>query len=80
MKVSSQSPSVEEWVVSNITDTRFTVKNLVNFTEYEMSVRAVSPAGEGPWSEPFRGMTFEEGENFIVTQGMKNELCVHLFT
>lgn len=68
MKVSSQSPSVEEWVVSNITDTRFTVKNLVNFTEYEMSVRAVSPAGEGPWSEPFRGMTFEEGENFIVTR------------
>lgn len=71
VKVSSQSTFEEEWVVSNITDTRFAVKNLVSFTEYEMSVRAVSPAGEGPWSEPFRGMTFEEAEEepYILAVG-----------
>ncbi|NXL62621.1 ROS1 kinase, partial [Chordeiles acutipennis] len=62
VKVSSQHPSEEEWVTSNITDTRFTVKDLASFTEYEVSVRAVSPAGEGPWSESFRGTTLEEAE------------------
>ncbi|KAF1505047.1 Proto-oncogene tyrosine-protein kinase ROS, partial [Eudyptula minor novaehollandiae] len=62
VKVSSQHPSEEEWVVSNINDTRFTVKELASFTAYEVSVRAVSPAGEGPWSESFRGTTLEEAE------------------
>lgn len=68
MKVSSQYPLEEEWVVSNITDTRYTVKDLASFTAYEVSVRAVSPAGEGPWSESFRGMTLEKGENWFVIQ------------
>ncbi|NXR03151.1 ROS1 kinase, partial [Sagittarius serpentarius] len=62
VKVSSQHPSEEEWVVSNISDTGFTVKELTSFTAYEVSVRAVSPAGEGPWSESFRGTTLEEAE------------------
>ncbi|NXK04370.1 ROS1 kinase, partial [Herpetotheres cachinnans] len=62
VKVSSQHPSEEEWVVSNISDTRFTVKELASFTKYEVSVRAVSPGGEGPWSESFRGTTLEEAE------------------
>ncbi|XP_074718456.1 proto-oncogene tyrosine-protein kinase ROS [Strix uralensis] len=62
VKVSSQHPSEEEWVVSNISDTRFTMKELASFTAYEVSVRAVSPAGEGPWSETFRGTTLEEAE------------------
>ncbi|NXE10719.1 ROS1 kinase, partial [Lophotis ruficrista] len=62
VKVSSQRPSEEEWVVSNLSDTRFTVKQLASFTAYEMSVRAVSPAGEGPWSESFRGTTLEKAE------------------
>ncbi|NWX24129.1 ROS1 kinase, partial [Aegotheles bennettii] len=62
VKVSSQHPSEKEWVVSNIRDTRFTVKELASFTAYEVSVRAVSPAGEGPWSESFRGTTLEEAE------------------
>ncbi|KFO11050.1 Proto-oncogene tyrosine-protein kinase ROS, partial [Balearica regulorum gibbericeps] len=62
VKVSSQHPSEEEWVISNVTDTRFTVKELASFTVYEVSVRAVSPAGEGPWSESFRGTTLEEAE------------------
>lgn len=68
MKVSSQNPSEEEQVISNIRDTRFMVKKLASFTAYEMSVRAVSPAGEGPWSESFRGMTLDEGENSFVIQ------------
>lgn len=68
MKVSSQHPSEEEWIVSNISDTRFTVKELTSFTAYEVSVRAASPAGEGPWSESFRGTTLEEGENCFVMQ------------
>ncbi|KFP21242.1 Proto-oncogene tyrosine-protein kinase ROS [Egretta garzetta] len=62
VKVSSQHPSAEEWVVSNIHDTRFTLKELASFTAYEMSVRAVSPAGEGPWSVSFRGTTLDEAE------------------
>ncbi|NXH73549.1 ROS1 kinase, partial [Hydrobates tethys] len=62
VKVSSQHPSEKEWFVSNISDTRFTVKELTSFTAYEVSVRAVSPAGEGPWSESFRGTTLEEAE------------------
>ncbi|NXV92348.1 ROS1 kinase, partial [Calonectris borealis] len=62
VKVSSQHPSEEERVVSNISNTRFTVKELASFTAYELSVRAVSSAGEGPWSESFRGTTLEEAE------------------
>ncbi|KFQ79243.1 Proto-oncogene tyrosine-protein kinase ROS, partial [Phaethon lepturus] len=62
VKVLSQQPSQEGWLVSNISDTRFTVKELASFTAYEVSVRAVSPAGEGPWSESFRGTTLEEAE------------------
>lgn len=44
------------------------MKELASFTAYEVSVRAVSPAGEGPWSESFRGTTLEEGEKCFVTQ------------
>ncbi|XP_056199990.1 proto-oncogene tyrosine-protein kinase ROS [Falco biarmicus] len=62
VKVSSQHPSEEEWIVSNISDTRLTVKELASFTKYEVSVRAVSPGGEGPWSESFIGKTLEEAE------------------
>uniref|UniRef100_A0A8B9VWF5 Tyrosine-protein kinase receptor n=1 Tax=Anas zonorhyncha TaxID=75864 RepID=A0A8B9VWF5_9AVES len=71
VKVSSQNPSEEEQVISNISDTRFMVKKLASFTAYEMSVRAVSPAGEGPWSESFRGMTLDEAEEeaYILAVG-----------
>ncbi|NXN92109.1 ROS1 kinase, partial [Rhinopomastus cyanomelas] len=62
VKVSPQHPSQEEWVVPNISDTRYTVKDLASFTVYDVSVRVVSPAGEGPWSEPFRGTTLEEAK------------------
>ncbi|XP_035178288.1 proto-oncogene tyrosine-protein kinase ROS isoform X3 [Oxyura jamaicensis] len=70
VKVSSQNPSEEEQVVSNISDTRFIVKELASFTEYEMSVRAVSPAGDGLWSESFRGMTLEEAEEEAYILGV----------
>ncbi|XP_071597197.1 proto-oncogene tyrosine-protein kinase ROS isoform X1 [Heliangelus exortis] len=71
VKVSFQHPSEEEWIASNICDTRFTVKDLTSFTGYEVSVRAVSPAGEGPWSESFRGITLEEAEKepYILAVG-----------
>lgn len=44
------------------------MKDLASFMTYEVSVRAVSPAGEGPWSESFRGTTLAEGENCFVMQ------------
>ncbi|NXX32476.1 ROS1 kinase, partial [Nicator chloris] len=62
VKVSPQHPFEQEWVVSNVSNTRLTVKGLASFTAYEVSVRAVSPAGAGPWSESFRGTTLEEAE------------------
>ncbi|OPJ73139.1 proto-oncogene tyrosine-protein kinase ROS [Patagioenas fasciata monilis] len=71
VKVSPQHPSEEEWIVSNISDTRFTMKDLASFMTYEVSVRAVSPAGEGPWSESFRGTTLEKAEEepYILAVG-----------
>ncbi|XP_009904369.2 proto-oncogene tyrosine-protein kinase ROS [Dryobates pubescens] len=71
VKVSPQHSSEKERVVSNISDTRFTVKELVSSTVYEVSVRAVSPAGEGPWSESFRGTTLQEAgeEPYMLAVG-----------
>ncbi|KAK2513636.1 Ros1 [Columba livia] len=71
VKVSPQHPSEEERIVSNISDTRFTMKDLASFMTYEVSVRAVSPAGEGPWSESFRGTTLAETEEepYILAVG-----------
>ncbi|NWS95224.1 ROS1 kinase, partial [Mionectes macconnelli] len=62
VQVSSQHPFEEKWVVSNISNTRLTVKGLASFRVYEVSVRAASPAGAGPWSESFRGTTLKEAE------------------
>ncbi|XP_009680007.2 proto-oncogene tyrosine-protein kinase ROS isoform X4 [Struthio camelus] len=71
LKVSSRCPSEEERVISNISDTRFTLEGLASFTAYEVGIRAVSPAGEGPWSELFRGMTLEKAEEepYILAVG-----------
>uniref|UniRef100_A0A674GT12 Tyrosine-protein kinase receptor n=1 Tax=Taeniopygia guttata TaxID=59729 RepID=A0A674GT12_TAEGU len=71
VKVSPQHPFEEDWVVSNISNTRLIVKGLASFTAYEVSVRAVSPAGAGPWSESFRGTTLEEAEEepYILAVG-----------
>ncbi|NWU86118.1 ROS1 kinase, partial [Onychorhynchus coronatus] len=71
VKVSSQHPFEEKWIVSNISNTRLTVKGLDSFRVYEVSVRAVSPAGAGPWSESFRGTTLEEAEEdpYILAVG-----------
>ncbi|NWR74940.1 ROS1 kinase, partial [Centropus unirufus] len=73
VKVSSLYPSEEEQIVSNISDTRFTVKELASFTAYEVSVRAVSPAGKGPWSKPFRGTTLKEAEEEPYILAVGNE-------
>ncbi|OWK58396.1 Proto-oncogene tyrosine-protein kinase ROS [Lonchura striata] len=65
VQVSSHHPFEEDWVVSNISNTRLIVKWLASFTAYEVSVRAVSPAGAGPWSESFRA----EEEPYILAVG-----------
>uniref|UniRef100_K7FQ85 Tyrosine-protein kinase receptor n=1 Tax=Pelodiscus sinensis TaxID=13735 RepID=K7FQ85_PELSI len=71
VKVSDQHQAREALVVSNISGTRFTMKELVFSTAFEVSVRAVSPAGEGPWTEPFRGTTLKEVEEepYILAVG-----------
>ncbi|NXU11988.1 ROS1 kinase, partial [Pardalotus punctatus] len=73
VKLSPQHPFEEERVVSNISNTRLTVKGLTSFTVYEVSVRAVSPAGAGPWSESFRGTTLEEAEKepYMLAVGLE---------
>lgn len=68
LKVSSQGSADEDLAVSNISHTNFTVRDLSNFTAYEVSVRALSPAGEGPWSESFKGTTLKEGKNDSLTE------------
>ncbi|CAM2111842.1 proto-oncogene tyrosine-protein kinase ROS [Caretta caretta] len=71
VKVSAQHGADEDRVVSSISDTRFTVKGLTYSTTYEVSVRALSPAGEGPWTESFRGTTLKEVEEepYILAVG-----------
>uniref|UniRef100_A0A8C8SKB0 Tyrosine-protein kinase receptor n=1 Tax=Pelusios castaneus TaxID=367368 RepID=A0A8C8SKB0_9SAUR len=59
----------ENLVTSNISDTRFIMKELIYSTAYEVSVRAVSPAGEGPWTESFRGTTLKKEEPYILAVG-----------
>lgn len=66
MKISAQHD--ENLVISNISDTRFIMKELIYSTAYEVSVRAVSPAGEGPWTESFRGTTLKEGKKYSFTE------------
>ncbi|EMP38631.1 Proto-oncogene tyrosine-protein kinase ROS [Chelonia mydas] len=71
VKVSAQHGADEDRVVSSIRDTRFTMKGLTYSTTYEVSVRALSPAGEGPWTESFRGTTLKEVEEepYILAVG-----------
>ncbi|XP_006026224.1 proto-oncogene tyrosine-protein kinase ROS isoform X2 [Alligator sinensis] len=73
LKVSSQGSADEDLAVSNISHTNFTVRDLSNFTAYEVSVRALSPAGEGPWSESFKGTTLKEVEEEPYILAVGNE-------
>ncbi|XP_055455372.1 proto-oncogene tyrosine-protein kinase ROS isoform X3 [Psammomys obesus] len=57
VKVSSQELLEVTQVFSNIRGTILNVPELLSATKYMVSVRASSPKGPGPWSEPSVGTT-----------------------
>ncbi|XP_045017925.1 proto-oncogene tyrosine-protein kinase ROS [Bubalus bubalis] len=57
VKVSTQDLPETTHVFSNISGTILNVHDLQSATKYEVSVRASSPKGPGPWSEPSVGTT-----------------------
>ncbi len=50
-------------VVTDRLEREFTIEDLEEWTEYEVSVQAVNGIGAGPWSQPVRGRTRESGES-----------------
>ncbi|XP_051020218.1 proto-oncogene tyrosine-protein kinase ROS isoform X2 [Acomys russatus] len=57
VRVSSQDLPEVTQVFSNISGTMLSVPELQSATKYMVSVRASSPKGPGPWSEPSVGTT-----------------------
>ncbi|XP_048210595.1 proto-oncogene tyrosine-protein kinase ROS isoform X2 [Perognathus longimembris pacificus] len=57
VKVSTQDLSEITQIFSNISGTILNVPELQSATKYRVSVRASSPKGPGPWSEPSVGTT-----------------------
>uniref|UniRef100_A0A8C5UUN3 Tyrosine-protein kinase receptor n=1 Tax=Microcebus murinus TaxID=30608 RepID=A0A8C5UUN3_MICMU len=57
VKVSTQDLHEITRVFSNISGTMLNVPQLQSATKYKVSVRASSPKGPGPWSEPSVGTT-----------------------
>nr|XP_019596913.1 PREDICTED: proto-oncogene tyrosine-protein kinase ROS isoform X2 [Rhinolophus sinicus] len=57
VKISTQDFSEITHVFSNISGTVLNVPELKSATKYKVSVRASSPKGPGPWSEPSMGTT-----------------------
>ncbi|XP_053447517.1 proto-oncogene tyrosine-protein kinase ROS isoform X2 [Nycticebus coucang] len=57
VKISTQDLPEITHVFSNISGTMLNVPELQSATKYEVSVRASSPKGRGPWSEPLVGTT-----------------------
>ncbi|XP_069344443.1 proto-oncogene tyrosine-protein kinase ROS isoform X3 [Eulemur rufifrons] len=57
VKVSTQDLPEITHVFSNISGTTLNVPELQSATKYKVSVRASSPKGPGPWSEPSVGTT-----------------------
>ncbi|XP_070273639.1 proto-oncogene tyrosine-protein kinase ROS isoform X1 [Myotis yumanensis] len=57
VKISTQDFPGNTRVFSNIRGTVLNVPGLQSATQYEVSVRASSPKGPGPWSEPSVGTT-----------------------
>uniref|UniRef100_A0A6I8PJL7 Tyrosine-protein kinase receptor n=1 Tax=Ornithorhynchus anatinus TaxID=9258 RepID=A0A6I8PJL7_ORNAN len=55
----------------NVTDTQLVISALRNNTQYSVTVRARSPAGTGPWAEPFVGTTLKPAVEtpFILAVG-----------
>ncbi|XP_014721615.1 proto-oncogene tyrosine-protein kinase ROS isoform X1 [Equus asinus] len=57
VKVSTQDFPEITHVFSNVSGTMLNVPELQSATKYKVSVRASSPTGPGPWSEPSVGTT-----------------------
>lgn len=57
VKVSTQDFPETTYVFCNISGTILNVHDLQSATKYKVSVRASSPKGPGPWSEPSVGTT-----------------------
>ncbi|XP_037056259.1 LOW QUALITY PROTEIN: proto-oncogene tyrosine-protein kinase ROS [Peromyscus leucopus] len=57
VKVSTQDLPKVTQVFSNISGTMLNVPELQSATKYSVSVRASSPKGPGPWSDPSEGTT-----------------------
>ncbi|XP_041601028.1 proto-oncogene tyrosine-protein kinase ROS isoform X1 [Vulpes lagopus] len=57
VKVSTQDFPEITHIFSNISGTMLNVPELQSATKYKVSVRASSPKGPGPWSEPLVGTT-----------------------
>ncbi|CAO2628082.1 Proto-oncogene tyrosine-protein kinase ROS, partial [Lemmus lemmus] len=63
VQVSTQDLPKATRVFSNISGTTLNVPELQSATQYTVSVRASSPKGPGPWSEPSVGTTLVPGKN-----------------
>ncbi|XP_051711345.2 proto-oncogene tyrosine-protein kinase ROS isoform X1 [Oryctolagus cuniculus] len=57
VKVSTEDLPEITHVFSNISETMLNIPELQSATKYKVSVRASSPKGSGPWSEPSVGTT-----------------------
>lgn len=66
MKVSTQDLPETTRMFSNISGTTLNIHDLQSATKYEVSVRASSPKGPGPWSEPSVGTTLVPGERMLL--------------
>ena len=66
MKISTQDFPELARVFSNISATMLNVPELQSATKYEVSVRASSPKGPGPWAEPSVGTTLVPGEKMFL--------------
>lgn len=65
MEVSTQDFPEITRVFSNISGTMLNVPKLQSATKYRVYVRASSPKGPGPWSEPSVGTTLVPGEKMF---------------
>lgn len=65
VQVSTQDLAKATQVFSNISGTTLNVPELQRATQCTVSVRASSPKGPGPWSEPSVGTTLVPGKNAV---------------
>lgn len=71
VQVSTQGLAKASQVFSNISGTTLNVPELQSATQYTVSVRASSPKGPGPWSEPSVGTTLVPGKDSLGLGGRR---------